>query len=111
MLPKNKRIKCEQIEFILKKGKSFTSKLFIIRYIGNNEKVSRYAIIASAKLSKKAVERNKVRRKIYEAIRLIEKEKESKNNLDIILIPKKQILKAEFPAIKEDLIEIIENHG
>lgn len=111
MLPKEKRIGREQIEFILKKGESSTSKLFIIRYIRNNEKTSRYAIVASAKLSKKAVERNRVRRQIYEAIRLIEKERSIDKNLDIVLIPKKQIFKSEFEGIKEDLTGIIENYG
>ncbi|MBT4916981.1 ribonuclease P protein component [Candidatus Peregrinibacteria bacterium] len=111
MLPKEKRIGRGQIEFVLKKGESSTSKLFIIRYIGNNKEISRYAIVASAKLSKKAVERNRIRRQIYEAIRLIEKELTHNKSLDIVLIPKKQILKSEFEEIKEDLGGIIENHG
>jgi len=62
---------------------------------------SRFAILLSKKLAKKAVERNKIRRKISQSIQ------ESLANLpqhhDIILIPKKEILSTTSSQIRKDL--------
>lgn len=112
MLSKLYRIERNQVNYILKKGEGNISKLFIIRYSKNNKGFNRYATVISKKIYLKAVPRNRLRRQIYETIRLITQETEpSQKQLDIVLIPKKKIINADFNAIKEDLRAIIINNG
>lgn len=106
MIAKKYRLKRNEIDFILKKGFSLVTGKFIVRYTKNKEKYSKYCAIISKKFYKKAVERNRLKRKIFEALRLL-KDTE-KTNLNIILIPKKSISeKTNLTEIKEDLAKII----
>jgi ribonuclease P protein component len=111
MLAKKFRIERGQVQFILKKGESRLSKLFIIRYIENNKKFNRYCAIISKKIYPKAVPRNRLRRQIYQQIRLITEELNPQANLDILLIPKIHITKAKPEDIDQDLRAIITKHG
>ncbi len=124
MLEKKYRIERNKVQYILKKGEDSISKLFIIRYIGNNENHNRYCIVVSKKIDPKAVGRNKLRRQVYEAIRGCEgsqsqlpgtrrvgtAEQSISSHLDIVLIPKKSILKAKFEDIASDIKDIITLH-
>ena len=101
MIVKKYRLEGNQIEYILKKGESTRSKLFIIRYTENDQGHNRYCIIISRKISAKAVIRNKLKRRIYEAIQA--NEQTNKSNLDIILIPKKESKNAKFEDIDKDI--------
>lgn len=113
MISQKYRLTRNQIQYILKKGESSISKLFIIRYIRNQEDHNRYCVITSKKIYAKAVERNHLRRQIYEAIRLVEKECETlkETHTDIALIPKKKITNEFYKEIEEDLRAIIKKHG
>lgn len=102
------RIPRADISYILKKGEQFISKLFIVKYTENKEDFSRYRVIVSRKIYPKAVKRNHLRRQIYEAIRLNQGKEEGKKK-DLVLIPKKNILKADYKSIEEDIKKII--HG
>ncbi len=103
MLAKQYRIPRQSIDYILKKGGQFTSKLFIIRYKKNNENFCRYRTIISKKISLKAVKRNHLRRQVYESIRINTAKKSTPTCLDLILIAKKNILKADYQTIENDL--------
>jgi len=112
MLATKYRVPRQYIDYILKKGESYTTKLFIVRYKPNKEKFSRFRIIVSKKVDPTAVKRNHVRRQSYEAIRLNLPEY-SDSGLDLILIAKKSAPKASYKAIEEDLKNNIinSNHG
>lgn len=116
MISKDQKVPKELINHILKKGKTRHSKIFIIKYLENRAPEltkaelakpestnralkTRFRAIVSRKISKKAVKRNKIRRRIYEAIRRFSQIKE----IDAILIPKKIILTATFAEIKSDI--------
>lgn len=102
MIQKKFKLKGEEIDYILEKGLETTSKLFIVRYGKNNRNCAGFCVIISRKISTKAVVRNKIRRRIYEAVREINKELQIKD-LNIILIPKKSIINKEFSEIISDL--------
>ncbi len=138
MLEKKYRIERNKVQYILKKGEDSISKLFIIRYIKNNENYNRYCTVVSKKIDPKAVGRNRLRRQIYEAIRGCEgsqsqlpgtrrvgtgsqsqlpgtrrvgtAERSIYSHLDSVLIPKKSILKAKFEDIEADIKSIITTH-
>lgn len=105
MIAKKYRIPRVNLAYLLEKGDEKRSKLFIIRYKKNNKKFCRYRVIISKKLDTKAVKRNRLRRQLYETIRLnlIDQPTEIKENLDLIFIPKKIILKTALKEIANDL--------
>ncbi len=106
MIAQEYRVPKVLIPYILKKGNEFISQLFIVRQKENRQPFSRYRVIISGKVSPKAVERNKLRRMSYEAIRILSKEENlltKSQNQDIILIAKKKIIDANFQALEKDL--------
>lgn len=107
MIAKNFRIPRERIAYILNKGKEGSSRLFIIRFLKNNESFPRFRTVISKKISAKAVKRNRLRRQIYEAVRIGLKESKLKDSLDIILIPKKKITESQYEDISTDIKNIL----
>lgn len=101
MLNKKHKIPSRKlIPIILDKGKSIDTPLFAIKYLYNRDKISHFGVITSQKISKKAVVRNKIRRRIYESIRLFLKEKEeSEINIDAIILSKKRLVDSNFETI------------
>jgi len=84
----------------------------LFKYDYSRESESKFAIIVSKKISKKAIERNKIRRKIYAVLRL---------NLTLIqqpincvIIPHKHILEFDYQDIEAQLVfflnKISKNH-
>jgi ribonuclease P protein component len=99
MLAKKYRFKNFNFQLFLK-GEKKQNSLFLIYRMNNNQE-KKFAVLAKRKLFKKATERNKIRRQIYNIIR---------NNLENIpagyylIIPLK---KEKFKQIKESLLEIL----
>lgn len=102
MIPKKLRINKQDTEWVLKKGEQVTSDLFIVRFLSNqnNGDKPQFSIVTSTKLAKKAVDRNKLKRRIYEAIRMNMPEKLP---LKIVIIPKKRTLNVEYEEIDKDV--------
>lgn len=65
----NRLAKRKDIERVHKKGRSFFVRDLGLRIVANNMDKSRFTVVASVKLSKKAVERNKLKRRLREIIR------------------------------------------
>lgn len=63
MLSKKFRLPIQN--FINKKGKSVKSRFFLLKDFGTAVGFSRFGIIISAKVSKKAVERNRIKRTLF----------------------------------------------
>ncbi len=100
MLPKINRIKKKKdFEMIFKNSKSFKNNLFILKVIKNNLKLNRFGFVVSQKVSKKAIVRNKVKRRLSEAIR--DKMKNMEIGTDSVLIALSGIEKKEFSEIKK----------
>lgn len=59
------------LKFVYSKGKTTRARYLSLKYIANTRrKQSRLAVVVSKKITKKAPERNKIRRRLYEAMRL-----------------------------------------
>ncbi len=67
MLPRKKRLTTELFDQIMSSGRIFNSPLFTLRAIKTKEK-SRFSVVASKKIFKTAVLRNKIRRRVYAQI-------------------------------------------
>lgn len=116
MISRKFRLKKADIEWVLKKGNQITVDLFIVKFLPATSTIvdalapepaaaPNFAVIVSAKISGKAVERNRLKRKIYEAIRQSALKIESLP-FKIVLIPKKRALKSDYDEILKG-IEII----
>lgn len=88
MLDKQNRItRKKDIERILKKGKSFKEDFLILKTKKNDLNTFRFGFIVSQKVSKKAVVRNKIKRRLREAIKLMAKQLEPGNDNLLIVLP------------------------
>ncbi|MEY2664398.1 MAG: Ribonuclease [Candidatus Parcubacteria bacterium] len=88
------------------KGRLVHSRFFIIKVVKVDEK-SRFAVSAPKKVAKSAVDRNKIQRRTYSAIREIffskKAQKEAQKNIQAVFIAKNPVLTATLPQITEDI--------
>lgn len=108
MIAKKYRVNRSKIDYIMKKGASSSSRLFLVKSKKNPEQFSRYSVIISKKVAKEAVTRNLLRRRAYESLRLnIPSEtNDSQAHFDVILIAKKYLKTSTYAAISSDLTNI-----
>lgn len=104
MLKKENRLKKKKdFDAIFKERKFLRSFLFLFFFKKNNLNYSRFGIVISKKISKKAVLRNRIKRRIREIIRKnIDK---TVVGYDVIIIPFKEIIKKSFQEIEEAIID------
>jgi ribonuclease P protein component len=79
--------------------------MLYLKYYPNNLGENRYRIIVSKKVSKKAVVRNKIKRRIREILRCLD----IKPGYDIVVITNKEIVDKSFQEIKQMLLSKIPN--
>lgn len=85
MLPRSKRVSIHRFLEIIKKGEVIHSSFFIMRFVKTVSK-SHFAVSVPKKVAKTAVERNKIRRRVYSVLKnLIPRLKHSN---DVVLIMK-----------------------
>lgn len=102
MIAKEFRIsKKKDFDIILKSKSKFYSNNFVLRFSKNELSKSRFCVVISKKISKKAVIRNKIRRRIYEIIRL--NYDKIKPGFDFMILPKLSVLKLDYCDIERDL--------
>lgn len=84
----------------------YQQKDFIkIKFLKNNLEINRFSFIVGLKISKKAVQRNKIKRRLEEIIRL--NFKQIITGFDIIVFVDKEILEKEYIKIEENLIYLL----
>jgi len=107
MLPKENRLKKRKdFDQAFKKGKSFNESFLFLKIGKNSFKKSRFGFVVSQKISKKATERNKVKRRLREIVR--KKLPSIKEGMDIILIAKPEIENKEHQEIKKLIDKLFE---
>ncbi len=105
MLPFENRIKKRKdFENIFKNGELLYSDILTVKFLKNNLSRTRFGFIVSKKISKKAVLRNSIKRKLREQIRL--RLPNFKKGFDIIIIAKKEIIKKNSEEIGTDFEEL-----
>jgi len=106
MLPtKNRLKKKKDFEKILKEGRSVKWDGLALKYYSNSFKESRFGIIVSKRVSKRAVVRNKIKRRIREILR--RELKKIKKGQDIILFVFPELKNKEFLEIQEMVIKLL----
>jgi len=102
MLAKNCRLtKQKEIERVFKGGKGSFDKIIGVKAVSQEQELPRFGIVVSTKVSRQAVIRNKVKRRIRDVLKnhlnLIKK------NQDILIIALPGIKEVEYQDIEQSL--------
>lgn len=109
MLPKENRLKKNKdFEMVFKKGKGFSQNFLFLKFIKNNLKVTRFGFVVSKKVSKKAVIRNRIKRRLREIVRKKIAEIEKGRDIIIIVIPD---INSDFKALRDAVDKIFVKAG
>ncbi|MBL7058614.1 ribonuclease P protein component [Patescibacteria group bacterium] len=102
MLKKSIRLtKIKDFKNIYKNGKIKHSNLFKVILLKNNLIINRYGIVVSNKVSKKAIERNKIKRQIKH---ILQKNKAKINQgFDIIIVTYSAIKQVPYKEVESSL--------
>lgn len=102
MLPKARRI-CLKRDFerVFSSGRSVQGKLFRLKFLKNDLGLNRFAVVVSTKVSKKAVLRNKIRRRVWSTISSLDPA--LKGSLDIVFVSLPEAARADFLMIKNEI--------
>lgn len=109
-------------DFVLRKGRVWKGKTMMIRWILgaprrpgiDPAKIALYAgTFASTKLHKSAVQRNRMRRRVREALRMIVKETGDLPTAQLLVSPRFASLEAPFEDIRSDIRDFLSvlTHG
>lgn len=106
MLAKQHRlVKQKDFEKVFKRGKAYYTKFLGAKILASQPELNRFGIVISTKVSKKATERNKLKRQIRQAIR--ELDKKLKSGFDIVIMALPGFLNQDYQAIKGGLERIL----
>jgi ribonuclease P protein component len=95
-------------QLIWQQGEFFSSTLMVLGFRENNLDNSRFGFVVSKKLGK-AVQRNKIKRRMREAVRL--RLEQIKPGYDLILIARQPINRASYPEIEQALNYLLRKSG
>ena len=108
MLPKTFRLTLNNdIKRVLREGKPFFTKFLNFRIFKNNLETSRFCIIISNKVDKRATIRNKIKRQISEILRL--NMDKIRGGYDVNILVKSNIIDKATNKIGYDYQEIEKN--
>lgn len=86
------------------KGFFARSSILSIKTVKNNLGASRFGFVVSAKVSKKAVERNKIKRQLRDIVR--KNKDDVKIGFDVVIIAPPALKGVKYQKIKEDLMSL-----
>ncbi|NQU77492.1 ribonuclease P protein component [Candidatus Falkowbacteria bacterium] len=98
---KHRLTKEKDFELVFKKGRSFFVKELGVKVLQNNLDHPRAGIVVSNKISKKATERNKIKRRLREALHLAIPN--IKSNVDILVITRPTVINLNYQEIESRL--------
>lgn len=101
MLPKKNRLLKKEFQEVFKKGKGINYPPLFLKFLKNRSKEKKFSVLVSKKISKKATQRNKIKRRLRELIRI--KLERIKEGIKGILITQPGIEKKNFHQIEEIL--------
>jgi ribonuclease P protein component len=106
MLPRRLKIPKDLIPNVLKKGHTSSSPSFLTKILQYPEaKNSLFLVIVSKKVSKKAVERNLIKRRIYEAVQSYLKN--IKPGFLVLFTPQNSSIKTNLAGFKKEIKEAL----
>jgi ribonuclease P protein component len=112
MLPKKYRLKNGKAFSATYNQRHIVSNRFLILYAGKRKPDASFAaktgIVVSKKVHKRAVKRNRIKRLIREACRLLIKEDNYNSGyISLVFLPKNDALKADFVTVKKAVSDLL----
>ena len=95
------------VKHTYQKGKTIRTPKLSLVYVANTRGFQRFGVVVSKKIEKSAVGRNRIRRRVYEAIRAELPNYQAKNDC-LLVVYSKDIIKipfAELQALVHSLLE------
>lgn len=109
MLPKKNRIGKDLIMKVVKQGKNFSTQNAYLKVLIDRQINSAFAFVVSGKVSKKATERNKLKRRARNiTAKLL---KDIKQNVCAAVFFKKEIIGKKFEEIRDELSALYKKAG
>ncbi|TRZ83504.1 ribonuclease P protein component [bacterium] len=103
MLSKNNRLSKKDFEIAFKKRGKFVKLSFLtFKITENHQNIIRFGISCGTKISKKAVARNKIKRRLNESLRL--NLGKIKKGYDILVMPSPEIVKKTYQEINQSIL-------
>jgi ribonuclease P protein component len=109
MLPKNSRLKkTKEIRNVLRNGRSFKERFLILKTTRGGAE-SRFGFVVPVKVSKKAVVRNKIKRRLRAIV--AQNKKAIKKGRDSLLMALPGTEKETFSDLKQSLEKLLKKAG
>lgn len=105
MIPRNNRLNRSAVAYVLKKGNKIANSYFIVKFLSSKQTENEYCVSISTKIYKNATDRNRLKRQLYEIIRL-SKDK-IKKPFKMVIIVKKSATSLEYKMLEKHLIQIL----
>jgi len=105
VLNKVYRLKKREVEKLFKKGRTYRGKILILKIKRNKLPFSRWSFIVPLRVSKRAIERNRLRRRLTEVFR--EKIKIVKPGFDGIILAHPTALEKNYQEINEEIDKLL----
>jgi ribonuclease P protein component len=110
MLKKEFRLRKQRdFERVFKKGFYFSEKLLALKLVNNDLQISRFGIIVSNKVSKKASKRNRIKRLLRESIRSLQND--IKPGFDCVFVARSEIIDKDFKEVKLSVEKLFKRSG
>jgi len=107
MLPREKKVNRKEFPTQKKKGVVYHSPYFLLVVVKNNKETpTKFSFVVSVKISKKATERNKLKRRGYNIIKKIYNDIQS--GFVCVFFLKKNIATLSYPQFEEHLRALLE---
>jgi ribonuclease P protein component len=97
--------KSSEFQRVRQQGRSITSRLLILAWVPNEVGRLRVGFVVSKRISRLAVERNRVKRLLSEAVRRHLSELPA--GWDIVLSARNHITIADLRALEEDIVNLL----
>ena len=105
MLSKDKKLDRKDHLIVLKSGKKIYKNHFFIQYLENDLEITKCTVSVSKKLARKAVQRNNIKRKIFNLIK--KTYPQFRPGYTLVIIPQKPILEIVIDDVEKELLTII----
>ncbi len=106
MLKKKNKLNSSEIKTFKQSEGLLSSDILSVKISNTLHKETKYTVIVSKKISKKAVVRNKIKRRVYNALKNIP----IKTNVAMMVYTKKQIVDTPYKSIENTLKELLEKY-
>lgn len=106
MLSKKRRINKDSFKKLFKSGKTIKSDFFILKILYTDSKLSKFSIVVPISVEKKAVKRNKLKRRGRSI--LAKNIGNIKKGLELAIFVKKESKDLKFADFERELVSLLE---